>query len=691
MKYRPERRAFILPMVLVLVTVLATLGSWYLFSTVQSKNVFHVFYRDDIARLIAESAVAEFRATIFDRIKSTPTLSALLQNPSGTPKGVPFTLSDLSATKNMAQSMVGADQTELSGTVQVRNVDDALIEVINGDKKRGSFDREYQGTLRFQFNLGLGSKDKRRFSSFLYEFDIKRACLRSRPAERVNRGYTTNALNDYVLYIRDVYNEFKDINVHGTSLNDDERTLIIDHSNSGQRGRIFLGCGREGDADLKEKFVFVNVNSDMNWLLPEAPPDIVVPWSDLKKPGLMPKFTADLETAIQAALQGGGMTIDVRNVRAVISVEYKPLVGRRGQSWWQTITTRIRALFDRFFNAKTGTAVGNKQQPVNLVGPQNNDQSMCELIDGNVRQRFWQTATFKMDFSQVNPTLSQAIGTRFDIDVQYFSESELEGLQTNPTVTDATKETYKLIKYCQDKDKSLLMSMPNDQFPFKPQQKFDTNRNSSGTFPTPPLVGRSLSPGNKTDYTNFQPFSPFLMRSYRFSSTRDLYNSPFYDAEKNVLHLNGIFVIENPTEGLTIKAGTKYSGRGVLLSYGNIRIEGDFKKLNDAEDGPCILYTYRGNIIANEKGPGSIEASLIALNYQFPTGKISYVNFSGRPANVKGNLLADRLQLGTMSKDSENRLTYDSGTLTGDMLYTTSFGGRLRSARMVLDDPAARN
>ena len=105
--------------------------------------------------------------------------------------------------------MVGADQTELSGTVQVRNVDDALIEVINGDKKRGSFDREYQGTLRFQFNLGLGSKDKRRFSSFLYEFDIKRACLRSRPAERVNRGYTTNALNDYVLYIRDAYNEFK--------------------------------------------------------------------------------------------------------------------------------------------------------------------------------------------------------------------------------------------------------------------------------------------------------------------------------------------------------------------------------------------------------------------------------------------------------------------------------------------------
>ncbi|NLI77669.1 MAG: hypothetical protein GX442_14700 [Candidatus Riflebacteria bacterium] len=694
----PGRRAFILPFVLVLITVLATLGTWYLFSTVQSKNIFYVFYRDDLARLVAESAIAEYRATIHDRVKNNQALANLIANPASNNRGVPFSLADLPSTSAMANSLLGGSgRCELDGTVTVRHVDYDLIEEIGGTRKRSTFDREYQGTVRFQFRLGLGPSDKRRFSSFLYEFDVKRACLRSLPSQRVNRGYTTNALNDYVLYIRDAYQEFQDINVKGKSLNNDDRTLIIDHTNSGKRGKIFLGCGRENDPDKTQKYVFVNVNEKMDWLLPDNPPDLVIPWTTLKQADHMPKFTQELEAKIQEAEQQaqGQVNFTPEKVKAIISVEHKPLVGTQG--WWQNLVARVKALFDRFFRIREGTTIGNKEKPIHLLGPQDNDQSMCNLIEGNVRQRFWQTATFRMDFSeitdnaQVNQAITQQVGDKFNIDVQYYSDSELNMLQNSASISDSTKEIYKVIRFYENRDKTLLMSMPNPLYPFKPKPAY-ADRNLPGVYPDPPLVGRTIG-GTTVDFTNFLPFAPFLVRSYRFVNSQELYNSPFYDADTNTLTLNGIVMIENEAEGLTIKQDLKYSGRGVLLSYGDIRIEGNFTKADPAADGPCMLYTYRGNIIANVKAPGKIEASLIALNYRYnPTGGggLSIVNFSGRKAQVKGNLLADRLQLGTMATGVENSLTYDSETLNGDLLYCTTFGGRLRTARMTFDDPGAR-
>jgi len=52
----------ILPLVIVLVSLMMTLGIAFMRSAVQSKNIFQVFYRDDIARLIAQSVIDEWRA-----------------------------------------------------------------------------------------------------------------------------------------------------------------------------------------------------------------------------------------------------------------------------------------------------------------------------------------------------------------------------------------------------------------------------------------------------------------------------------------------------------------------------------------------------------------------------------------------------------------------------------------------------
>ena len=57
-----RKRGMILPLVIVLVSLMMTLGIAFMRSAVQSKNIFQVFYRDDIARLIAQSVIDEWRA-----------------------------------------------------------------------------------------------------------------------------------------------------------------------------------------------------------------------------------------------------------------------------------------------------------------------------------------------------------------------------------------------------------------------------------------------------------------------------------------------------------------------------------------------------------------------------------------------------------------------------------------------------
>ena len=689
-----DREGLILPFVLVLLTILITLGTWFMYSTVQSKNMYAVFYRDDLARMLAESAVGEFRATLYDRIRSNSALDTLFTDPTGHFQGVDFSLADLPVTSEVANSLFRGNPFSFSGNLSVRNVDFELIEEIEGIRKRSTFDREYQATLRLQCRVRMGQADRQRSSTFIYDFDVKRACLRSPSTMRANRGYTTNALNDYVLYIRDSYEEFKSPLIRGKSLNTNDHSLIINHSSHARRGKIFLGCALETDAERVRKHVFLNVPDHMEWLLPDPPPNITVPWSTLSE--LMPKFTATLKSAIDELNQQGQMSLNPEKIKAVISLEFKPLVG--SQVWWQNLDPRVKSLSDWYFSRAPTPTLANRERPIQILGLQDDDQAMCGMIEGNLRQRFWQSACFRLDVSEISsdPQMSrqiaQQVGDKFNTDIRYYDENDPTAPWNDAAAEETTKEVYRVVRQMEQQNRTQLMSMPNSSFSFKPKPGQASDRDSPGTFPTPPLVGRSIGASGQVNYSNFLPFAPFLLRSYRFADSRALYNSPFYDPEKNCLTLRGIFLIEDAVEGLTLKEGLSYSGCGVILCYGDIRLEGRFAKADSGKDGPCILFTYRGNIIANQKSPGLIEASLVALNFKFSPnggGGVSVVNFSGRKAEVKGNLLADRLLLNSMEKGVPNTITYDSETLNGDLLYCVTCGNRLRSARMIFDDASS--
>jgi hypothetical protein len=681
------RHGMVLPFVLVMVSVVLTLGVWYLFSTVQSKNVFQVFYWDDLARVVAQSAMAEWRASFNRRLENQPALKTLIESPGAPGAGpVPFALADVPATQEMVGRIIGGQAT-IAGTVEVRQVDSTLIETMGGTSRRSAFAGEYQASLVLTVRVTIGRGGGQRQSVFREEYDLKRLCLRSRPNDRRNSGYTSTATNDYVLFIRDSYGEFNDFN--GRSLNNNDRSLLLSHADPTRKGKIFLGCARPADADQSGKYVYLNVNERMASLIPAAPSPIEIPWDTLKQAHMMPNFSTEIQRVLDQAQRDadGQVNFFPERIKATIVVDYRPLVP--DQNIFQIMWARVVELFNHFFNKMANTREGNKEKGIHLLGDQNMDPAMCALIEGNVRQRFWQTATFKLDLSQVsdNAQVNDAIRTqhasKLELDLKYFTPSEID-LMLRTGTDEQAKEVYKVVKFYQDRDRTQLMSMPNDMFPLRQGVRYDTDRNSPGTFPDPPFHGRT----GPVDFVDFLPYAAFLTRAHRFATSQALYQSPFYDPRRNVLTLSGVFMIADEANGLVVRSGLKYEGKGVLLSYGNVVIEGSFEK-NNADAGPCVIYTYDGTIKANAHGEGRVEASLIALHWRYnptsPTSPRGMVDFSGRRCNVLGNLVADRLNLTSMAANQANRVEYDSSALNGGPLYKVSVGGRLRSLRMIHD------
>lgn len=678
----------ILPLVIVLVSLMMTLGIAFMRSTVQSKNIFQVFYRDDIARLIAQSVIDEWRGGFQSRLRTNPALRLMLANPGKPDNRVPITLQELPATAALIDRLVGGNGT-IDALAQLRDVDDTLIENFGGKSKRSAYQGEYQATLALSVTVTLRSGGRSRSSVFVEEFDLKRLCMRSTPAERAGKGYTSTAANDYVLFVRDCLGEFDQFN--GKCMNNNDRTLLIMHADPGRRGKIFLGCARPSDAARADKFVYLNIDDRMKDLIPDSPPPLEISWNELKQADMMPKFTAEIERIIDEAREKAEGQIELypERIRTTISVEYKPLPGKGNVL--QTLWARVVELFNHFFSKKSNTRDGNKDEAMGLLGEQNGDIAMCDRIEGNVRQRFWQTATFKLDLTnicdnaQVQEEIRKKCAGNTDIDLKYYTPEEIAQMQAS-VGNETAVEVYKVVQKYQDQNKTLLMSMPNGMYPLKRKPAYE-ERNSPGKDPNPPFEGRT----GPADFVDFLPYVSFLTRSQRFATSDSLYASPFYDEKRNVLKLNGVFMIEDKDGGLVIRNGLKYDGSGVLLSYGNIVVEGEFRK-NSADSGPCVLYTYDGIIRANAVEQGRIEASLIALNFRYdpasPMATRSGVDFSDRRADVLGNLVVDRINIDTMARNETNRIEYDSAALSGETRFEVTLGGRLRAMRMVYNNAA---
>ena len=344
----------------------------------------------------------------------------------------------------------------------------------------------------------------------------------------------------------------------------------------------------------------------------------------------------------------------------------------------------------------------NDQLPILIEGNDFRDPSVFSSIEGNLRKRFWQTVIFKLDLSQLDlnslgfpQDQIQAFHAelrkreeQFRKGVFYLHELDRSSVRNNVERFDKpTREMFQLAFEYERQLHVPMLSQAIDIYPYAPGVQ---EASPTAKAVDPPLYGRTTRNKLSAAGKGYLPFAPFLLRSYRFSNSAAFYDSFFFDPTKKRIHLNGIFLIEDRA-GFEIIEDATYSGRGVILSYGKIVVLGSFKKAN-LKDGPCALYTYTDSIYLNQKSEGSVQASLIALNFRYSpldSNTWSKINFGNKRANVLGNLVADCLNLDSMYKQTgapavpgtgnlPNRIEYDAAVLSGPDLYHTALGGRLR-------------
>jgi hypothetical protein len=680
-------RGFVLPVVLVLLALLVILGISFLNSTIHSKNIYQVFYRDDLARNIAESAVNEWRAVFYRRLKSDVQLQRMIQTGGKNGETVALDVLSVPNTAVMAARLVGS-AFSLTGTIRVKDGDDMLYEYVAREggtiRKKSAAKGEYQGTLRFDIRVGLGVGEKRRDSLFQFEFDLKHVCLRSDPATREKGRYSSSSTNDYVLFLRNARDEFEQKSA--ASLNNDRVSLSV--GQSGGKGKFFFGGGAKSDPERAKKFVFLNLHQGYEFMIPKPPPDVVIGWEDLKRH--MPLLVRELEDVFRQAedKSGGRIRIFPERVKASLSREFMPLTG--DQAWVDSLNPKTREVWE-YFRANAAQAgldlEANLQNSIDLFGS-GKDSFDFSKLEGNLRKRFWQSTILRWDFSRItdqtelNEEIKRNLLDRAERYIKFCPPAKLSTLGPNE------KELYNLVSLYQDQHQESFMSEPNDRYAFIPGYQ-EHQPNPPVKDPDPPFFGRTRSEPIDVVGREYLPFSAFALRSHAFADAEELYASRFYDAERNVIQLDGIMMITDKEKGFQIgrfdRPHVKYRGKGVLLSYGNILIDGSFTR-ESAEDGPCVLFTYQGNILANIREPGRIEASLIALHFQYtPTAanRLSRVNFMGKKVDLLGNLVADFLSIETMKPMAEsspgNKIEYDHEMLSGPDLFHPSLGGRLRS------------
>ncbi|MBF0547045.1 MAG: hypothetical protein HQM08_21570 [Candidatus Riflebacteria bacterium] len=680
-------KGFIFLLALFMVFFLFLAGWMFLHYTIQSKNVFNVFFRDDLARFIAESAISEKRV-IFE--KDLKTSSASLQrlidcgNMSGPSeqKLEDFTLANLPQTSALISQLGFPGNFTIKASTIVKDIDRVLAET-GGVRKK--YDKEFQATVQFKLNVGSNFKGHTGNTVFVQEFDLKLVSLRSPPNRPASNGYTTNVTNDYVLFVRDASNEFKEFS--GESLNNDKiRLSLRQDATSAVKGKIYFGCP---DSD----HVFLNIGEDLKKIIPADLPIVTIPWSDIQT--WMPNVAQQFQI-IKSNAASKGVTIDLAKIEAQISVKHNPISQNPG--FWLTLWAKISGLFDSFFNAfqNVNKEKGNKQHGIGIASDNDLDQGICDRMEGKLRQRFWQTSTFKFDLSKLSDDADfqnelKQKESELIRDISYLPQSLLDEISAKKaagTSLNMGEELASLIDHYQTTENRALMSQGNDRFKFKPGlAQSDQNQD----FPEPVVVNKTGSP----DISTFLPFSSYLLRSYNFLTSDDFFGSPpsnpatppspLMDVTNNTINLKGIIAIGG---SITLKKGFKYRGAGVLIALGDINIEGSVTALDPTVDGPFFIYTWLGNINANTVEQGKIEASLIALNWQFSTGARSMVNFNKKKAEVLGNLVADRINLTSMGDNMDNTITYDYQRLgIPQDLYTFFLGGLTRTTSISFDQP----
>ncbi|MBF0409560.1 MAG: hypothetical protein HQM10_19625 [Candidatus Riflebacteria bacterium] len=521
----------------------------------------------------------------------------------------------------------------------------------NDRKKNLFYPKEGLGTFFLETIVkviapGTGGEETTCTLTRYYDYKvISQVTPRSNTSQRT--FYAHNFTLDYALLIRNAFAEANSTNA--SSLNNSGVKMIIDQTAINvkeRRGKVYLG-----DTANNNSYVFLNTTELTKPLHPS------IPSQEIRR--------VNLDECIELFPQLEMYKDDIQNLQGIFELRYEP-----AEKVINTTATESIEFAERIARQevlKCAVASGTNVFPgFEILGRDHgflqNPGNANEIVEGNVRQRFFSFVNFVFDLDSIQQNQPPP-------DVL----EELKRLMVNhpsvPMTSPPPKDSL-LYNFAQGVEALNNRRTQND-----PEliSKFNSDflYSSGMTGPSAPaqaiVTPNFFNIGNMQissilsgPETGFQPYGHSDLVFHKIYDWSEAIKLGIYIPQQKLIKLHGIVSIKN---GFNLGEGggpVLIEGQGVLICQnGNIIISSGISKVNS--DDICVLVARNGNVEVNTKE--TIEASLIAVNDNLNGAVVPLQNMK-----LKGALIADILETNRWAP-GEHFLYYDKVLKRNDTIF----------------------
>ncbi len=483
------------------------------------------------------------------------------------------------------------------------------------------------------------------------------AVVAKRDNARQRESYAGSYVLDYALFVRNGQEEFT--NSAGASLNPPRRRLVVsqDSTDAASFGKVCFG-NRPGN------HVYLNIDGNRMQFVP-APhqKEFFYNPADKQVFRLLPDFYAAVKRLADPMFPELELAYDnfvMTNFAADFIMERLPACD--GDFAEDDSLASIREIKDALLLGRWPriTDQAPPQQGAGIVIEP--EKSLAQILEGDVRQRFLQIASFFVELAEARIFAGPGGDTDLDsrrIDDQRlledfstrkfacFNPQNFKGRQ--PQGVDTQYLHAHIYRDLRDED---LFSRLNTEFSYQlppaaalPQPIFHLKR-WAGQIEDPSLAA--------------VPFAHINIWARQRLTRRQLEEFGIYNPTSRKLKLRGIIACREPVV-LGAEGDIEVEGCGILIAPG-IRIESGIRK-SQTKTTICVLATRGQPIVVNTDR--RIEASLVSMGILDRNGHIK----ASRRLDLSGALAVDQLAIDRWAPDVEHRITYDPALKRQQDLY----------------------
>ncbi len=659
--------------------IVGLLAMQFHYMTRQAQSSAHRFQTSEMARQLAAAAMEEafmyvhsetaspgstFFNKLVNRSSDIDGSSTSLDNKNSKGIDVPVVL-----TLSQAATMPMGSRLNITATARIIDFRDTDT---TGARYYG---KEGVGTLELRVTAEPKPEFKKQMQgacTITRHHDYKVVAIVSKRDNAMQRSsYAGSFALDYALFIRDGQEEFESL--VGLSLNPAKQKLTIDQTglSSDKIGKIYLGNRRSSS-------VYLNVDSAHADFIPEPRKvEKIVEVDDQTVFELLPQFYGQVKAQAEKVVNDKGASLkgfSMSGHSAFFEYQRYPVTD-------EALTT-IKDMKDFRTATLLGEAKAAGQKESSEVFPGlafKPDTSLPEILEGDIRQRFFHFGYFYVDMtgckiyvkakksgkskSETVEITDPALINQFkNRRIPCFDADHFEGLSDNSInlryLKDNIANTHPEVLCRIDKENRYL-------------------KGSNTTLPHPGMF-HFRNAGSLDDPTMASvPYAHVNLWTRRNVTPQQLEEFGIYVPGQKKLNLRGIVQV---TEAITLGTGgnIEVEGCGVIVAPG-ITIAGGIKK-KDGTDSICVLLTrgYPITVNTSEK----IEAALISIGSSNRNGCV----VANKKLDLVGCLAVDRLNMAKWAEGVEHRVQYDPAFKRNEDLYQVNLTRWVTFERMVEQD-----